>query len=147
VTQRQWMMVAILVLSVGWIPLLFIPTGPKKDAKALVAEMPWPYNAGDPARGQDAFQACIACHTTGERGQKTVGPNLYRLFERRAGAETTFAYSPAMKKAGFRWSAPRLDAFLADPQAVVPGTAMTIPGVKDHQTRINLIAFLKAATS
>ena len=146
-TKRQWMMIGMLVMCVGWVPLLFIPTGPKKDAKALIAELPAPYNTGDLAKGQDAFQACISCHTTTEHGQKTIGPGLYRLFERRAGEQADFAYSKAMKTAGFHWDAKHLDDFLADPQAVVPGTAMTINGVKDPKARIDLIAFLKASTS
>ena len=146
-TTRQWMMVGMLVLCVGWVPLLFIPAGPKKDAKALIAELPAPYNTGDPAKGQDAFQACIACHTTTEHGQRTIGPGLYRLFERRAGDQSGFAYSKAMKAAGFHWDAQHLDAFIADPQAVVPGTAMGFAGLKDPKARIDLIAFLKASTS
>ena len=146
-TKRQWMMVGMLVMCVGWVPLLFIPAGPKKDARALVAELPAPFNAGDVGKGQDAFQGCIACHTTTEHGQKTVGPGLYRIFERRAGDQSGFAYSKAMKSAGFHWDAKRLDAFIADPQKVVPGTAMPLAGVKDAKTRIDLIAFLKVATS
>jgi cytochrome c len=141
------MMIVMLVLCVGWVPLLFIPSGPKKDAKALVAELPAPYDTGDPGQGQTAFQACIGCHTTTEHGQKMVGPNLYHVFERRAGTLNGFAYSRGMKTAGFHWDAKHLDAFIADPQAVVPGTAMAIPGIKDEKTRIDLIAFLKAATS
>jgi cytochrome c len=147
VTKRQWMMIVMLVLCVGWIPLLFIPTGPHKDAKTLIAELPAPYNTGDPAKGQDAFQACIACHTTTEHGQRTIGPNLYRVFERRAGTGTGFTYSPAMKQAAFHWDAKQLDAFIADPQGVVPHTLMALPGIQDPKARIDLIAFLKAATS
>ncbi len=146
-TTRQWMMVGMLVLCVGWVPLLFIPTGPKKDAKALVAELPAPYSSGDVAKGQNVFQACIACHTTTEHGQKTVGPGLYRIFERRAGELTDFTYSKAMKDAGFHWDAKHLDAFVADPQGTVPGTAMGYAGLKDPRARIDLIAFLKASTS
>jgi cytochrome c len=140
------MMIVMLVLCVGWVPLLFIPTGPKKDAKALVAELPAPYNAGDLAEGQRAFQACVVCHTTTEHGQRMVGPNLYGVFDRRAGTLEGFGYSPAMKKAGFRWNAKRIDAFIADPQAVAPGTTMGFPGLADPKQRIDLVAFLKAAT-
>ena len=146
-TTRQWMMIGMLVMCVGWVPLLFIPAGPKKDAKALVAELPAPYNTGDVAKGQNAFQACIACHTTTEHGQKTIGPGLYRIFERRTGEVKGFAYSKAMKAASFHWDPKHLDAFVADPQALIPGTAMAVTPIKDPQTRIDLIAFLKAATS
>lgn len=46
---------------------------------------------------------------------------------RRAGSRTDFDYSPAMRAAGNKalmWTRERLKEFLANPQAVVPGTAM-----------------------
>lgn len=146
-TKRQWMMISMAVLSVGWVPLLLIPVGPKKDAKALVAELPAPYNAADAMKGQDAFKACVSCHTTTRRGQRLNGPNLYELFGSHVRLRPDFPYSDGMKAADFTWDAQRLDAYLANPQAVVPGTVMPDPGVHDEQDRRNLIAFLKVATA
>ncbi len=140
-------MISMLVLSVAWVPLLLIPSSQKKDAKALVAELPAPYSGGDLAHGEQVFHACVSCHTTGETGQNLNGPNLYRLFGRRAGTGRNFPYSGAMRRAGFQWTATRLDAFLANPQGYMPGTAMTFRGVADPKDRLDLIAYLKAATS
>jgi cytochrome c len=39
-----------------------------------------------------------------------------------------------------------LDEWLKDPQHVVPGNTMIFPGIKDAQSRADLLAFLKDAT-
>jgi cytochrome c len=53
-----------------------------------------------------------------------------------------YAYSPALKAAGIVWDETTLDRWLADPQAMVPGTKMTF-SVDDAQDRADVIAFLK----
>jgi cytochrome c len=141
------MMISMLVLSVAWVPLLLIPAPKKADPKTLLAQLPPPYRTGDLAHGEQVFHACVSCHTTGETGQNLNGPNLYRIFGRKAGTKANFKYSKAMKAAGFTWTPQRVDAFVADPQAVVPDTAMTIRGVPDAKDRIDLIAYLKVASS
>ena len=146
-TKRQWMMVSMLVLSVAWVPLLLIPAPKKADPKTLLAELPPPYKTGDLAHGEQVFRACVSCHTTGETGQNLNGPNLYHVLGRKAGTKPKFNYSKAMKAAGFTWTPERVDAFVADPQAVVPGTAMTIRGITDPKDRIDLIAYLKVSSS
>jgi cytochrome c len=47
-----------------------------------------------------------------------------------------------MAAARFNWSADKLDAFLAKPRAVVPGTSMVFAGMPDAASRAALIAFL-----
>jgi cytochrome c len=44
------------------------------------------------------------------------------------------------------WDDASLDAWLSDPQHVVPGNTMTFAGVKDPRQRADLIAYLKEAT-
>jgi cytochrome c len=55
-------------------------------------------------------------------------------------------YSPALRSAEVIWSDETLDAWLADPQAFIPGTHMIFDGIPDDQARADLIAFLKDAT-
>jgi cytochrome c2 len=53
-----------------------------------------------------------------------------------------------MKKAGeggLVWTPDKLDAYLADPRAVVPGNKMTFAGLKDAQDRKDVIAYLTEA--
>lgn len=96
------------------------------------------------------FQKCYACHAL-EPGVKNLqGPSLDHLWGRRAGERPDFDYSDALVEAGqrggLRWTEETLDAFLADPQRVVPGLAMGFFGVKDAAERADLIAFLRQAT-
>jgi cytochrome c len=98
--------------------------------------------APDPARGEQLYARCVACHAL---AYDRVGPRHCGLLGRRAGSVPGFEYSPAMKKSGIVWTARALERFLADPAAVVPGTTMTYAGVDDPQERADLIAYLGAA--
>jgi cytochrome c len=72
------------------------------------------------------------------------------LFGRTAGTLPGYAYSAAMKKAGAKglvWNAKTLDAYLTNPQKVVPGTKMLFGGIADAKTRADLIAYLAEATA
>ncbi|MGH6881009.1 c-type cytochrome [Hypericibacter sp.] len=102
-------------------------------------EMP----AGDPVRGETIYHKCQGCHSI---DRNRVGPKHMGLFGRKAGSLPDFNYSEAMKNSGIVWSEQTLDAFLADPRAMVPGTKMTYAGVKNAQDRADLIAYLKEAT-
>ena len=75
------------------------------------------------------------------------GPNLHGIFGRKAGSKAGYAYSDAVKNAGFTWDAEHLDKWLASPREDLPGTKMTFAGLKDPKDRIDLIAYLKAETS
>ena len=79
------------------------------------------------ARGEDndAVRSCVACHQIEGRVHK-VGPHLVGIVGRPAGSAPGFAYTEAMRTAGFVWTPERLRAYLLDPQAVVPGTSMAV---------------------
>ena len=97
--------------------------------------------AQDAAAGGMAFQQCAECHSPGNADG--AGPGLKGVIGRRAGWKEGFIYSPAMKKATLVWDAATLDAFLADPRAIVPGTTMAYPGDDDARERADLVAYLK----
>ena len=83
-----------------------------------------------PDPGARAFQRCAACHSLREDA-RSPAPHLDGVVGRRAGAVESFAYSDPMRAAGRRglvWDAATLERFLADPEAVVPGTAMPFQG-------------------
>jgi cytochrome c len=104
---------------------------------------------GNWARGERAFQRCFACHSVDPaEPAKLQGPNLFKIVDRPAAAVAGFAYSEAMQKAGAAglvWDAATLDRFLRDPEAVVAGTAMSIPPLRDDEERADLVAYLKRA--
>jgi cytochrome c len=89
-----------------------------------------------------SFGQCKACHSVAKGGPSGVGPNLFGVVGAAAAAKPGFAYSPAMKAAKIRWDRARLDAYLGDPKGVVPGTRMTIPGIKDPARRKEIIDYL-----
>ena len=97
--------------------------------------------AGDAARGEKLYQECRGCHAY--KGT-LVGPPHCGVFGRKAGSVEGFAYSEAMKRSGITWDEAHLDAYLKDPQSVIPGVAMSAPPVVNDQDRADLIAYLKA---
>lgn len=99
---------------------------------------------GDPGRGNEIYQRCLACHTL---AQNRVGPRHCGLFGRKAGTAKNYQYSTAMKNYGVTWDEETLDHFIENPMKAVPGTKMGYAGVKDPQERADLIAYLKKATS
>lgn len=101
--------------------------------------------ADDGARGRMLFESCTACHsrTPGQPGM--AGPNLANLKGRLVGADPDFDYSPALKAArarGVTWDAARIEAFLADPDAMFPGLWMSPPGVGTAEDRAAIAAYL-----
>ena len=74
-----------------------------------------------------AFQYCVSCHSVDPAETGLPAPNLDGVVGRTAGSRSDFDYSPAMRAAGAKglvWTRETLKAFLANPEGVVPGTAM-----------------------
>jgi len=104
----------------------------------------------DVAAGEQAFARCQACHTVNAGGANGIGPNLYGIVGARVTHAAGFAYSDAMKAhAGEvpNWTYDALYEFIGAPQRVVQGTKMSFAGLRDQQTRVNLIAYLRSQGS
>jgi nitrite reductase (NO-forming) len=101
---------------------------------------------GDAVAGRQVFKKCQACHSL-EPGKTILGPSLAGIVGRKSGAESNFTYSPAMKQAALTWDGATLDAYLMDPQKIVPGNRMPFPGLRTDQDRKDVIAFLVAPAS
>jgi cytochrome c len=102
---------------------------------------------GDATLGRRQFAPCTSCHTIEVDGPDKVGPNLHGVVGRKAGSRVDFAYSDAMKNSGITWDEAKLDAFIASPIALVPGTKMGFLGVPKEEVRANIVAYLKEATN
>ena len=113
----------------------------------LAAQAPWAARAaGDVARGAREFGACAACHSV-EPGRHMTGPSLAHVWGRKAGTVPGFTrYSDALLKSGITWNAATLDEWLRNPAKLVPGTAMSFPGLDDAQARADIIAYLQAVS-
>lgn len=116
-------------------------------ALAVVALLPAPPAAGDAGRGAQVFQRCYACHSIVAGEDRLPGPSLRCVLGRRAGTLPGFEFSPAMIAAGagrgLVWTRAALDAFLVDPEGLVPGTAMGIPGLPAPRDRQDVIDYLE----
>lgn len=98
--------------------------------------------AGDAAKGAASFKRrCGICHVVEAGKPSAIGPNLAGVVGRKAGS-TGFAYSAAMKAAGFAWTPQKLDAFIEKPSAVVKGNRMPYAGLPDAAERADIVAFL-----
>ncbi len=99
---------------------------------------------GDPDSGADAFDAnCGDCHSLSARGLNKKGPTLFHVIGRRAGNSPGFAFSAPMRASGIVWTPERINAYLANPRAVVPGGIMKFRGLPRPQDRANVIAYLQ----
>jgi cytochrome c len=98
----------------------------------------------DLAKGQALVQEqCSACHSFTQGGPAIVGPNLYGIVGAKMFSHPGFAYSAAVKaKAGGTWTPQELSDWLQNPMGFAPGTMMAYPGIKNDQTRADVIAYL-----
>lgn len=99
-------------------------------------------SAQDAAAGEKVFNKCKACHKV-EAGKNGVGPSLFGIVGRTAGTVEGFKYSDANKNSGVTWTEDKLDTYLTDPKAFMPGNKMVFAGLKDAQERKDIIAYLK----
>jgi len=116
-------------------------------APAAAAQQVDETRVGDPERGRLVFGACRTCHYPEKVMGHNNGPNLHRIFGKVAGKQPGFEYySATFRNATFVWTPALLDAWLADPRAMFPDSAMMSLGVPDPQRRADLIAYLRQAS-
>ena len=98
----------------------------------------------DREQGREVFRSeCIACHAI---ACNKAGPKLNGVIGRTAGEVADYSgYSDAMRAADFTWTIEKLDAFIADPEAVVPGNGMagSAGRLEDGTARRHLLDFLQ----
>jgi cytochrome c len=87
-------------------------------------------------------QQCATCHTTNLADPLRQGPPLFKVVGREAGTQGGFRYSPGLAQAHFVWDESRLDAWITNPQAVVPGAVMAYRQPKP-EVRAAIINYLK----
>jgi len=97
--------------------------------------------------GEAVFKACNGCHVIGDGESNGIGPDLRKVVGRKVANMAGFRYSPAMQNLGGKWTRDRLDKFLTNPQAYLPGTKMRFPGVPDADKRQDLIDFLASGAN
>ena len=111
-------------------------------AAGLLIAAPAVASAQDAEAGKKVFTKCAPCHSIGPGATNKVGPNLNGVLGRKAGTEAGFAYSDAMKNAGWVWDEAIFKEYITDPKKKVPGNKMLFPGVKDELEREDLAAYI-----
>jgi len=119
----------------------FCSCGAMLVVKAAMAQMPLP-EAKPPDAPTLFKQQCATCHTSNLTDPVRQGPSLFGVVGRRAGSVDGFHYSPAFAKADFTWDDARLDAWMTNPQQMVPGAVMAYRQAKP-EVRAAIIAYLK----
>ena len=92
---------------------------------------------------KDLFRAkCIGCHAV---ACNRIGPKLGGVIGRKAASAPGFtSYSDALKGSQLTWTEETLDAFLRDPNKLVPGTPMDSAGrIESAKERQMLLRFIK----
>lgn len=101
--------------------------------------------------GAKVFKKCAACHTADEGGANKVGPALWDIVNRAAGAADGFGYSSPMKEYGADgtkpWGYENLNKFLLKPKSYIKGTSMGFAGLKKEKDRANVIAYLRSLSA
>lgn len=99
------------------------------------------YAVADAGAGERLWRQCAACHALND-GQNGVGPHLAGIVDRPKHAADGFDYSDALLSQEGAWTPENISAFIENPRAYAPGTAMSYGGMDDVEDRANLIAYL-----
>lgn len=158
--QMAQFVVLLALVGVGaWLPYRIFGVVPFTTDRQMVESGPPP--AIDPyenvgaapvlsGNAQKDFMWCRFCHSFDADGPHLVGPNLHRVFGRRAGSARGFYYSAAFVNAGrdgLVWDDARVAQLIADPAKFLGGEhRMRYKAITDPQERAQIVAALKVAT-
>lgn len=101
--------------------------------------------SGTAEAGATVAKKCAACHSFDDGGPNKIGPNLHGVVGRAVASHAGFAYSEALKAFGGNWDYEKLNCFLQNPKACVPGNKMAFAGLNDKD-RANAIAYLRSVS-
>jgi len=102
-----------------------------------------PSRASDEPPVPEAVEPCIACHSYQQDEPLQEAPPLWGIVGRKVASVEGFDYSPALKSLGGVWDRARLDQFLTNPKAMVPGTQMKMGGIPDPAKRMTVLDFIQ----
>ncbi len=89
----------------------------------------------DLARGESIFmRKCSSCHEHEKSGSHWKGPRLWNILGRKAGSESGFEYSDAMRQSGHIWSLATLNYYLTRTDRAVPDLTMNFRGIKNEES-------------
>jgi len=118
------------------------PGEAKTAAKSTAEPIEMLLASASAEHGAQVAKQCAICHNFQEGQGPKVGPDLYDIVGRKIASVSGFNYSAALKGVTGTWTFDELNKWLADPRAMVPGTAMTFAGLSSEKQRADVIAYL-----
>jgi cytochrome c len=116
---------------------------PRMIAVLICATLASSALAADAQRGEQLYVArCGACHSLDSNG---AGPRHRGVLGRRVASVPGFSYSPALSRQKFVWDSARLNRWISNPNALVPGNKMVVQLANDSADRADIVAFLTSA--
>ncbi|RTL50916.1 MAG: cytochrome c family protein [Bradyrhizobiaceae bacterium] len=115
-------------------------------AATLLAFSSCAHADGDPAKGEQAFRVCMACHAVGPGAKTKVGPELNGVVGRKWGSAEGYSYSTDLSDGnaqGKVWDEATLDDYLTNPKHLAPHGKMGFTGFPQAEKRADVIAYLK----
>lgn len=131
---------SVKLAGVGTLVLLLAACGSEDDTATPMPTQTIARNNADDAPA--SFEICKACHSV-QPGENGIGPTLNDIYGSTAGKVPGFEFSPALLQSGIKWDDASLDKWLTNPQAMVPGTKMSLAGMTDAAKRKEVIEYLK----
>jgi cytochrome c len=126
----------------SWRPVVFVLL---LAGLASMARAQLPFDIPKPATLTPAAlfaSQCGLCHVATHDVAPHYGPDLAGVFLRKPGTVPAFPYSPGLAQAEFIWDDAHLDAWLTNPQKLIPGALMRYRQA-DPKIRATIIAWLK----
>jgi len=135
---------SVLCLNSSWARKFDIKESLAYYTPTLSAEFRQMLKNADIDAGAAYFnRKCSTCHDHEKGGIHNKGPLLWNVFGRKAGSVSDFEYSEAMKSSTHHWNFATLNYYLTRTDRAVPGRIMNFRGIRDAQTRANLLAYLR----
>jgi len=97
---------------------------------------------GDLTTGEKVFKKCAACHSIVKGGKNNIGPALYNVIRRKAGAVSDYKYSKALAGYEKEWTFEELNGYLIKPAKWIKGTKMAFAGLRKEKDRASVILYL-----
>jgi cytochrome c2 len=95
----------------------------------------------------EALEQCVVCHRISADGPERSAPSLWGIVGARKARAHWFGYSLALSQQTGNWTADAIDAYLADPEAYLPGTSKTLSRVRDPEQRKQIITALQSLSA
>ena len=101
---------------------------------------------GDIEHGKKVFKKCAACHSINQGGGNKIGPKLWNVMFRPAGAISDYKYSKALSGYKKDWSWEEMNGFLIKPSSWIKGNKMGFAGLKKEKDRASVILYLNQSS-